>query len=384
MLEDQGLFTDMEKQKYNIEDYMLWRGDIELDNKNINEIDALVLTQIAYLDFSDAFAGKECVPLHEAIKKVDSRQYNKEIFVTNKNRYNLAILMAETPRFKNLMLSNYVNNIDKDSDMQFSAISFDIDSKLKFVSFRGTDGTLVGWKEDLQLSYTTPVPAQEESSKYLNNIAKGLKKKIIIAGHSKGGNLAIYSAMFAYKNTKKKISLIYSFDGPGFEENIIKSENYKEISDRIRLYIPQNTVVGAILNIDCMQKVVQSDAMGIVQHDAFSWNLIGNKFIESKRTQTSIKFGNELDNWLLKYDKITRKKLIGFLFDTLEESGVETINDINLILKSSSAFLEGLNDLDKEQKSGLLSMLKLIISYNAGSVTEQIKEKNIFSKLFNK
>lgn len=384
MLEGQGLFTDMEKQKYNIEDYMLWRGDIELDNKNINEIDALVLTQIAYLDFSDAFAGKECVPLHEAIKKVDSRQYNKEIFVTNKNRYNLAILMAETPRFKNLMLSNYVNNIDKDSDMQFSAISFDIDNKLTFVSFRGTDSTLVGWKEDLQLSYTTPVPAQEESRKYLNNIAKGLKKKIIIAGHSKGGNLAIYSAMFAYKNTKKKISLIYSFDGPGFEENIIKSKNYKEISDRIRLYIPQNTVVGAILNIDCMQKVVQSDAMGIVQHDAFSWNLIGNKFIESKRTQTSIKFGNELDNWLLKYDKITRKKLIGFLFDTLEESGVETINDINLILKSSSAFLEGLNDLDKEQKSGLLSMLKLIISYNAGSVTEQIKEKNIFSKLFNK
>lgn len=384
MLEGQGLFTDMEKQKYNIEDYMLWRGDIELDNKNINEIDALVLTQIAYLDFSDAFAGKECVPLHEAIKKVDSRQYDKEIFVTNKNRYNLAILMAETPRFKNLMLSNYVNHIDKDSDLQFSAISFDIDSKLKFVSFRGTDGTLVGWKEDLQLSYTTPVPAQEESRKYLNNIAKGLKKKIIIAGHSKGGNLAIYSAMFAYKNTKKKISLIYSFDGPGFEENIIKSENYKEISDRIRLYIPQNTVVGAILNIVCMQKVVQSDAMGIVQHDAFSWNLIGNKFIESKRTQTSIKFGNELDNWLLKYDKITRKKLIGFLFDTLEESGVETINDINLILKSSSAFLEGLNDLDKEQKSGLLSMLKLIISYNAGSVTEQIKEKNIFSKLFNK
>lgn len=384
MLEGQGLFTDMEKQKYNIEDYMLWRGDIELDNKNINEIDALALTQIAYLDFSDAFVNKECVPLYEAIKNVDGSQYEKEIFATNKNRYNLAILMAETPRFKNLMLSNYVNNIDKDSDLQFSAISFDIDSKLKFVSFRGTDGTLVGWKEDLQLSYTTPVPAQEESSKYLNNIAKGLKKKIIIAGHSKGGNLAIYSAMFAYKNTKKKISLIYSFDGPGFEENIIKSENYKEISDRIRLYIPQNTVVGAILNIDCMQKVVQSDAMGIVQHDAFSWNLIGNKFIESKRTQTSIKFGNELDNWLLKYDKITRKKLIGFLFDTLEESGVETINDINLILKSSSAFLEGLNDLDKEQKSGLLSMLKLIISYNAGSVTEQIKEKNIFSKLFNK
>lgn len=112
--------------------------------------------------------------------------------------------------------------------------------------------------------------------------------------------------------------------------------------------------------------------------------MIGNKFIESKRTQTSIKFGNEIDNWLLKYDKITRKKMIGFLFDTLEKSGAETINDINLILKSSSAFLEGLSDLDKEQKSGLLSMLKLIISYNAGSVTEQIKEKNIFNKLFNK
>lgn len=384
MLEGQGLFTDMEKEKYNIEDYMLWRGDIELDNKNINEIDALALTQIAYLDFSDAFVNKECVPLYEAIKNIDVSQYDKEIFATNKNRYNLAILMAETPRFKNLMLSNYVNNIDKDSDLQFSAISFDIDNKLKFVSFRGTDGTLVGWKEDLQLSYTTPVPAQEESRKYLNNVAKGLKKKIIIAGHSKGGNLAIYSAMFAYKNTKKKISIIYSFDGPGFEEDVIKSENYKEISDRIRLYIPQNTVVGALLNIDCMQKVVQSDAMGIVQHDALSWNLIGNKFIESKRTQTSIKFGNEIDKWLLKYDKITRKKMIGFLFDTLEKSGAETINDINLILKSSSAFLEGLSDLDKEQKSGLLSMLKLIISYNAGSVTEQIKEKNIFNKLFNK
>ena len=227
MLEGQELFINMEKQKYNIEDYMLWRGDIELDNKNINEIDALVLTQIAYLDFSDAFVNKECVPLHEAIKNVDGSQYDKEIFSTNKNRYNLAVLMAETPRFKNLMLSDYVNNIDKDSDLQFSAICFDIDNKLKFVSFRGTDGTLVGWKEDFQLSYTTPVPAQEESRKYLNNIAKGLKKKIIIAGHSKGGNLAVYSAMFAYKNTKKKISLIYSFDGPGFEENIIESENYK-------------------------------------------------------------------------------------------------------------------------------------------------------------
>lgn len=378
----QELYTSMESKKYNLNDYLLWRGDIPISSQNLNEIDALALTQISYMNFASAFADKNELSISEATKYLDEKNYIHDQF--QHKRYNYFVEMSKHIRFKDLILHDYVSILDKHKSLQFAAISITIDKNLEFISIRGTDLSIIGWKEDLNLSYSTPVPAQIEAKKYINNISKGLKKQLIIAGHSKGGNLAVYAATFAYKTVKRKLKCVFSFDGPGFENDVINSSQYKEISDRIYVYVPKNTLVGALMYNANFQKVVDSSAFGILQHDAFSWCLLGNCFIETSRCESSIKFGGEVDNWLNRYDRNQREKLINYLFSILEKTGAETIKDINFNTLMLTTLFETINELDSKQKESIISIVKMLVSYGAESVTEQIKEKTIIGKIFNK
>ena len=207
----------------NINDYLKWRGDIKLSERKPNILDSMVLSRFSYLPLWEIDL-KENETVEEVCKKIKVLEDHN--FIYNGDR-DLSINLIKSPRFNNMIVSDYLNHYDKKIEKQFSAVVIHLNDNYMYVSFCGTDKTLIGWKEDFNLSYMENVPAQLDALKYMTNIAnKYPNKKIITGGHSKGGNLAIYSSIMNTKDIQDRIIKIHNFDGPGFSKNILSWELY--------------------------------------------------------------------------------------------------------------------------------------------------------------
>ena len=228
----------------NIVDYIKWRGDLSFEADPINEIDNLILSRISYLPFKEIkFNNKEKFKILAnrflELKKEDFHQIDDISLIEE---------LAKSNRYKDLIFSDYYEKIDEEEEKQFAAITVWLPNNELFVSYRGTDATIVGWKEDFNMSFMINVPSQLEGVKYLEAISKKyFRKKLRIGGHSKGGNVAVYSSIFCNKKTKSRIIDVTNADGPGFDKSIIQTKEYKEILDRIHTFIPQTSIIGRLL-----------------------------------------------------------------------------------------------------------------------------------------
>ncbi len=244
-----------------------------------------------------------------------------------------------------------------------SAVVVRIDKNTKIVLFRGTDRTVVGWKEDFNMSFQDHIPAQLESIQYLKKIMEEDDSDIIIAGHSKGGNLAIYSSVFIDEAYKGRIKKVYNFDGPGFNDEIINHSGYEEILDRIETYIPQDAVVGLLLERREEPFVVSSSEKSIMQHDIYTWNIDRTDFVyvnsiskDSQLLKKSVKL------WLNSISVEERKEFIDLLFTA--------ISSVNLDIKEIiTNWKQGISLLIKTtQEPVLMDMLqksiKIFLDYN--------------------
>lgn len=128
--------------------------------------------------------------------------------------------LAASPRFRAVEVGLYLSEFDPAREMQFAAMTFFYRDAFAFVGFRGTDESIVGWKEDFNMAYAMPVPAQDQASRYLATAAPYLPERIIVGGHSKGGNLAEYAALHAPADVQNRIVRVYNLDGPGFKEDV--------------------------------------------------------------------------------------------------------------------------------------------------------------------
>ena len=198
----------------NIIDYLNWRGDLTFSQVPLNEIDSLILSRISYFPFDNLFQGEEKITIEKAYKRFKKE---KDKTVLQIDDLELFPAVAGCARYKDLVLLDYINKIEPKEEKQFSAITICLPNNLLYVSFRGTDNTLIGWKEDFNMSFSSHVPSQKDSKVYLDDIANKYEGDIIVGGHSKGGNLAVYAATFCNDETKKRIKVIYNEDGPGFE-----------------------------------------------------------------------------------------------------------------------------------------------------------------------
>lgn len=349
----------------NILDYIKWRGDLSFDKSEFNEVDNLVLSQISYVNFDKIVYGirsKNKITLKEACDKFftfnDEKKLLKEVSFINK-----AILVlkeaAKTKRFGNLYLCNYINIVKVKEEKQFSAITYIIDDKNIFIAYRGTDNNIVGWKEDFNMSFMDSIPSQITAVKYLNKVAEKntsiLKKpsNIMIGGHSKGGNLAIYAACNCNNKIKNRIIKIYNNDGPGFiTSDIMKSKNYLLIKDRIITFVPETSIIGMLLNHEENYIVVKSEGVGIMQHDAMSWQVIGNSFIHLHEISKTSKFFNKaISTWLANCDYKQREDFVNGLFNVLDKTKAKTINDLAYNkLSKVLEIVKTLNNLDEETK----------------------------------
>lgn len=222
----------------------------------------------------------------------------------------------------------FLEQFDGDEQTQFAAATYRLPSGMLVVAFRGTDDSLVGWKEDFNMAFQYPVPAQVTAADYLARVAALWKDApIVLTGHSKGGNLAVYAAMNAEDGVKDRIERIYSLDGPGFPEAVVNSFEYASVSDRIVKIVPDSSVVGMVLETPERCIVVKSDVEGIMQHFVFSWQMHGGEFDKVEDVaSSSVTFNKALNKWLANLSKEQRERAVDALFAVLEASGAGSIS----------------------------------------------------------
>jgi hypothetical protein len=261
------------------------------------------------------------------------------------------------------MLCGYVKKVDIGREMQFAAITILAPKTPPYISFRGTDAEIIGWKEDFNMILNRAIPAQLEAADYLNEAAKHFDEKINTGGHSKGGNLAVYAAAFCDKSVQDRINTIFSNDAPGFNEKITTSGQYKAIETRIDCYIPEDSVVGLLFESVKNYKVVKSSENGLMQHDPFSWEIKGKNMVHIHSvSKHSIAINKVLMEWLENMDYQTRTVFVETLYGIVSEANIKSIHDFtDNRLKNAAMLIKSLHTVNSESKEMLFKTFSALI-----------------------
>lgn len=330
-----------------------------------NELDMLMLTEITYLPFdqivSDQMSPDCTCRLFEAAEKVPQ---DLSMLVT-KNRLKLLEKVASSTRFKNIKLMGYVNDIDPDVQKQFAAMIFKIKPDSYVLTFRGTDDSIIGWKEDFHMTYMDQVPAQKTAVNYLRKAMDALPGQFILTGHSKGGNLASYAASQIEPEYQERIQSIYSYDAPGLNHSVITSQGYQTISDKIKRYIPQGSIVGMMLETPKQAQIVKSTAIGgLAQHDTFTWQIIDQTFVLlNNLNPDSLQVDKTLKNWVDSVSDEELKDFFDLFFSLILDAGISSINDLTKLenFKKILAVFENANALTDHEREMLTRLAKLLV-----------------------
>ena len=298
----------------NIMKYLEIKGEITFKQQPINEVDKIILTRISYLPFKEIALDKK-ENIENISNKMKSLSLDKFIWKADKEFINK---LGNTKRFKDLKVTDYREVFDLNAEKQFAAITIWLPHRLKYISFRGTDMSLVGWKEDFNMSFMKDIPSQKEAVKYLNEVGKKYFGKLIVGGHSKGGNISIYSAVFCEDKIKRKISEVINADGPGFDKTITTTDNYLKMLERINTYIPQSSIIGRLLEHEDDYEIVYSTQKGLMQHDIYSWQIKGNNLKKIENLTEDSQFINKVvRTWLQNTTPQQRENFVNIIYDVL-------------------------------------------------------------------
>lgn len=318
----------------NMMDYLLWRGDLRFSDVPFNEVDNLILSELAFLDFSEILSSdpSEAMLLYDVADRyfLERGDHPPNFgFVVPKEILPLFRMAAESDRFREIRLCAYEKILDSDSESQFAAVTMLIPDGSMYLAFCGTDDTLVGWKEDFNMSFLPVVPAQSLAVRYLERVAELYPDRIRLGGHSKGGNLAIYAAAKSVSAVQTRILGVYNNDGPGFSREFLDSEGYAAVKGCVRTIVPQGSLVGMLLENDSEFTIVKSRASGIFQHDGFSWEVLGKEFVRVEdRTQESKVMDRAIRVWLAGISVSEREEFVESLYAVLKSAGAETLSEL--------------------------------------------------------
>ena len=358
----------------NIFDYLKWRGDLEIEQDSFNEVDNLILSRFAYFPFDKIIKEGESITILELYNRFKKMSINK-LKILQKEDIDLFPELANSKRFGQMEAFMFVNKVSSEEEKQFSAITIILPKKEIYVAFRGTDNTLVGWKEDFYMSFKNHIPAQLDSVHYLNNIAKKYPDyNIRVGGHSKGGNLAVYSAVFSDKRIQERIIRVYNNDGPGFNDDIIKTKEYLKMIDKVHTFIPQTSIIGRLLNHEEKYTVLESTQKGIMQHDLYSWQVIRNQFIRLHEvTNGSEIIDRTIKEWMQNTTPEHREEVVDTLFDILNTTKADTLSDLKVKwFKNAGIILKSYKNIDEESKEIIIKTLTSLVKIAKNNIFEQI------------
>ena len=311
-------------------DYLAWRGDLTFEQDPPNGVDALVFSSLAYLHYGDAVSRdpRDPVTLKQAADDFFSLPDHDERFRV-KNDLKLLEAAADTVRFGESRIIFYRDLLIPEEETQFAAVTFLLDDRSAFIAFRGTDYSLTGWKEDFNMSFQDEVPAQRLALEYLQEFAGAYVMPLRLGGHSKGGNLAVFAGAKCGELLQKRILRVYNLDGPGFRENMISDPGYLAIVPRIHTYIPQSSVIGMLLEHEEPYMVIKSKQIGLLQHESYTWELMGKTFIPMEEVTANSRFLDQtLKSWMADMTLEDRNDVVDAVFGFLGSGEVSSARDI--------------------------------------------------------
>ncbi len=364
----------------NLFNYLKWRADVPFSVAPFNEIDNMLLAELVYSNLDCVPACGEQVPIRKVRDEFFNTHSREELMESSSYSAKAAVFMdemAEAARFKDTKICFYINEIDKEKDAQLAAMTFILGDGTAYVAFRGTDSTLVGWREDFDLSYLSETEGQRRAAEYLNTVAAAVDAPLRVGGHSKGGNFAVYAASFCNREVQDRIVKVYSNDGPGFKEEVTNSQGYMRILPRILSIVPDTSIIGMLLSSKCKHKVIKSSAFGILQHDGFTWSVLRNGFEEAPTSDLGIFIEKMLGDWLEKMDDDTRRSFTYTVFTLFEATGKETFHSISeQKLKSAQAMISSMAGLPKEQRQELLHLAGNLLKSGGHTAAEYLTARN--------
>ena len=329
-------------------------------------VDSLVFSWLSYFrlgsDLRHARMWDEGVGLRDLLRAEDFTAMFGTSWDPDGSR-ELLFAVCASPRFRDVRLCGHAFKTDRASAEQFAAMTFRVPDGSLYVAFRGTDSTLVGWREDFNMASACPVPSQVEAARYLEHAARELGEgPIYVGGHSKGGNLAVYAAARYAPEVQERIARVFSHDGPGFPREFLEGAGYARVADRVEKTVPKSSIIGLIMDIDHEFTVVESGGISVLQHNPFLWQVEGCRFVEADGLSASSRyFGVTLAAWMDRFTPAERGAFIDTLFGVLNVTGAERFADIRDSWRTSvPAMRDAVDALDPEQRAFVSDVLKAL------------------------
>lgn len=347
---------------YDIIDYAILNAHKDFTKLPFSKIDGLIFAQLSYLSFDNLVPDFKNKGKGLLLSQIAESENYEEIFPlerTEEKNKKLLNAVAYSNRYGKIHVNFYEDIFDTQKDTQFCAITFLFPNGDACIAFRGTDSTITGWKENFNMLFSSPVAAQSLSVPYVENIAKKVKGNITLVGHSKGGNLAIYAGTMCNEATKSKIVEIQSFDSPGFTKEFIESPEHIKAEEKIVKFIPEESMVGLMLNNRENYRIIKSEGSGIMQHDPFLWQIENDDFVNGEKLYMRSKFfDSTFNNWVYSSEPQQREKFVEALFDMINAANAENATSFvdwaDNLKGNSSLIYETLKDLDPETRNLVL------------------------------
>jgi hypothetical protein len=350
----------------NIFDYLVWRGDLTFDHSPFNPVDNIILSQLAYLPLDGIVPGPDA---YVGVTVRQTAALFSEKLSLNALAYPLIFkedpafmeAIGRSDRFKNCELHRYVSYMDIVEEKQFSALCVNMGDRT-FIAYRGTDASLVGWKEDFNMSFSTVIPAQLEAVSYLEKAGKRISGPLLTGGHSKGGNLAIYAASSCSKEIQDRIAAVYSNDAPGFHRSFIESDGFRAVRQRIHSFVPQSSVVGMLFEHGNEYAVVKSKQTGIFQHDLYSWDITYNDMVRIDSVDLGSRFVDKtLREWLDSLDNEHRREFSDTLYGILNSAEIKSFSELEADwLNPAIRMIQSLGNLDSTTRKNMGKVLGVL------------------------
>ena len=269
------------------------------------------------------------------------------------------LALAASPRFRDVTIRDYLSLFDTERQTQFAAMTFVYKKEFAYVGFRGTDTSVTGWRENFNMACSMPVPAQEQAARYLETVAPNLPRRLFVGGHSKGANLALYATLKASPSVQDRIERVYSHDGPGFKAGTFSAADWERLDDRIHRTVPQESVVGMLMESHATPRVVKSVERGLMQHSPFTWEIEGDDFVYLDDLTDSAKFADTVfTEWLSRYSDEEAESVVDALFKALEAAGVENATEVFFGGPKTVALVtEAAKKIDEESRVTLTAAL---------------------------
>lgn len=362
----------------NINDYLRWRSDITLEERHFNDVDNVILSTLSYLDFTGIVAGERVgtgIRLSLACQRLldraggDITPYVRSLAKVDST---FVQLMADSRRFGDATLRAYVDEVDEGRSLQFSAMQIDLTSGETYVAFRGTDSTLVGWREDFMLSFQV-TEAQREAAAYLERAllrAKEQGRHVRVGGHSKGGNLAEYAAMCCPADLSDLILRVYSNDGPGMAPEVMPHDGREVLGDRLRSIVPTYSVVGMLFSReDDARLIVPSTGTGIGQHDPTTWQVLRSGVEEALELQHDcVVLNDTIATWGRELPLDERERVVSEVFDALEAGGATRFDEIAATPEGLQQVLHAMANLDDRTRNIAATLIERLINESVDAV----------------